>query len=251
MYQLILIIIFSLCLISFQNQLTETQNKIVEGKVNPVPKPTIEKEKKEGKKLVETFIDKIKIGVPRKHKIELNHIQNFGKTYENFVKIKFYSKNKNGKWKLRQNFEIEKDGELPLLPEFDDFNNDGFKDITFVSGEAGRGANQIRKLLIYDKKKDKLIHIKNSDDYPNLGYNKRLNSLNAWVFTGSTRTDFVRIVGDELKIFAQVVDYENEREIFVYDKDGNEKLLRKEKRTPKEGYQKYKNYDPLEPASHP
>jgi hypothetical protein len=51
-----------------------------------------------------------------------------------------------------------------------DFNNDGFKDVTYMSAEAARGANEIRRLFMYNREKDQLVYIKNSDQYPNLEY---------------------------------------------------------------------------------
>ncbi len=51
--------------------------------------------------------------------------------------------------------------------QLEDFNNDGIKDMTYVSAVAARGANEVRRLFIYDKKRDELVYIKNSEDYPN------------------------------------------------------------------------------------
>ena len=66
-------------------------------------------------------------------------------------------------------------------PNISDFNNDNFKDITFISGSAARGANEVRRLFIYDNQNRELISIVNSQNYPNMQYNKELNCIDAFI----------------------------------------------------------------------
>lgn len=196
---------------------------------------------KHGDELVESFSDDAKIGVPHKNKIE---IFNFKKQNGNVAEINFYSLNENKEWKLKQKFEFEKDDLHGCDPEIKDFNNDGFKDVTYVSNVAARGANEIRKLFVYDRKKDELVYIKNSEDYPNLLYNKTLNCLDAQRFYGGTATDFLKIEGDRLKIFAYVETFGSERKVYLVNKNGKEKLLRKSKVSKDDDFTRYKTFNP-------
>ena len=165
MYSFFLSIFLMLSIASCQNSQTETAGKIVEGNANSTLISKPEENKLSKPEIIESFSDDRKIGMPRKNKIELSQFED---DKDNFVVIKFYSLEKNKEWKLKQNFELVKYGGLPFEPQIKDFNNDGFKDLTYVSGIAARGANEIRNLFIYDKKKDELVFIKNSGDYPRL-----------------------------------------------------------------------------------
>lgn len=213
---------------------------------------SVEKNKQTGdKELMEFFSDDSRIGVPHRNKIE---ISNFKKPDDfNVAIVKFYSLDeKNKDWKLKQTFEFEKDAIAKLDAKLKDFNNDGFKDVTYISDVAARGANEIRRLFIYDRKKDELVYIKNSEEFPNLQYNKELKCLDAWRVYGGTATDFLKIEGDILKEFARVentcVDDGNcERIVTVIDKNGKKKLLRKDKITADDIYERYKNFSPLIP----
>jgi hypothetical protein len=153
------------------------------------------------------------------------------------------------KWELRQIFNQEKYGSLGFDVQFSDFNNDGFNDVTFVSGIAARGANEVRNLFIYDKKNDRLIYIKNSGDYPNLLFNKTLNCLDSQVFTGSTWTSFLKIEGELLREFARVDIFDTalERRVYLIDKNGKERLLRTDKINNDELFERYKTFNPPTP----
>jgi hypothetical protein len=241
MYQFILILIFSLCFISCQTKQDEKPIKTVESRINAVPKPTIEKEKEERKEILETFSNENKIGIPGKNKIELS---NFGTSDESIVEVKFYSLNKNKSWKLKQSIKIEKFGGMPLQTDLSDFNNDGFKDLTFISESPARGANELRKLFIYDKKKDELIHIINSDEHPNLEYNKKLDCLTTMRYYGGFSTEFLKIDGNELKEFASVETMGDVRKVYLTDKNGERKLMRTDKINPQDGFIRYDTFDP-------
>ena len=120
-----------------------------------------------------------------------------------FVIINFFTR-QNGCWVSANHYELDKDDVLGMDPELSDFNNDGLNDMTYISAVAARGANEVRRLFIYNKSNDRLMMIENSDDYPNLRYNKRLNCLDAFLVYGGCSTVFLRIEGDSLKEFACV-----------------------------------------------
>lgn len=242
-----LLTVFALVVVSCQPQQAQKTNNSAEKKADSLTNSLVNQNSAEkdaeSLEIRESVVDDLKIGIPRKNKIELKV---FEASNENFVEIKFYSLNKNNKWQLKQNLKLTKYGGLELDMQIKDFNNDGFNDVTFVSGIAARGANEIRELLIYDKKTDNLIHIKNSSDYPNLKYNKRLNSLTAQRFYGGTSTDFIRIKGDILEEFASVESLGTERVVYLIDESGKKTILRKYKINEDEILERFKNFNPLE-----
>ena len=192
---------------------------------------------------IESFTDDSHIGVPHKNKVELN---NYKRSSGNLAVIKFFSLTDKKEWKLKQTFEFEKDDLTDCEPHIEDFNNDGFKDFTYNSNVAARGANEIRKLFIYDKKNNELVYIKNSEKYPNMAYNKKLDCIDAWRVYGGTSTDFLRIDGDVLREFASVENFDGKRTVTVIDSKGRQRVIRRDKITDDDLYTRYNNFKPLE-----
>lgn len=229
-----------------QKQPQTLANESVEVNTNTVAVTRHQEPKINTKELLKSFTENSKIGVPHKNKIELSLFEG---AKNNVVELKFYSLGKNKEWNSKQTVQLENYGALPLNAELKDFNNDGFKDLTYVSGIAARGANEIRNLLIYDKTKDELVYIKNSGDYPNLLYNKELNCIDAHIFTGSSETVFLKFENDTLKEFASVETSNtvNARNVYLIDKSGNKKLLRTDKISEDNLFERYKTFDPPKP----
>lgn len=244
MYQYIFIGILVLGFASCQNQQHKVSDEIAENDIKPISVPGIEEINYESNEPAEFFSDESKIGSPRKNKIEISEFRKFA---GNFATIKFYSSGKNKDWKLKQTFEFEKNTFLGCDPQLEDFNNDGLKDLTCISMAAARGANEVRRLFIYDKNRDELIYIKNSEDYPNLQYNKELNCLDALHFYGGVSTTFLKIDGDRLKQFASVEHFGDERTVSAIDENGEERILRKDKISRDDFYERYKNFNPPTP----
>ena len=128
-------------------------------------------------------------------------------------------------------------------PNISDFNNDNFNDITFISGTAARGANEVRRLFIYENQEQKLISMVNSQDYPNMLYNKELDCIDAFLVYGGCSTVFLNIQGDSLKEFASV-ELNDGLTVSTYDKNGKENIILTDK-TNKAGCIRYKNFRPL------
>jgi len=189
---------------------------------------------------IESFSDDRQIGRSGKNKIE---IRCFSRGSERLAELKFYSRSEYGSWFEVQSFKFEKDGVTDCNPTVEDFNNDGLKDLTYESQVAARGANEVRKLFIYDKDEDELVYIKNSENYPNLAYNKKLNCVDAWAFHGSTTTIFLRIERDMLKKFASV-HTGLERMVTVTRKDGTEVIIRREPMNEEDIYTRYSTFNP-------
>lgn len=245
MYRYIFIGFLVLANLSCQSPSAQTANNSVANKIDSISNSLENSDNSESveteEKLVESFSDDKNVGVPHKNKVELLMFED---SKDNRVELKFYSLAKDKSWELKQTIKQIKYGSLSLDVQIKDFNNDGNKDITFVSSIAARGANEIRNLFVYDKKNDQLIYIKNSGDYPNLLYNKRLNCLDAQRFYGGTATDFLKIEGDVLKEFASVETFGTERKVYLIDKNDERKLLRTDKVPEDWILERYKTFNP-------
>lgn len=192
--------------------------------------------------IIETFVDSLNIGKKGGNKIELIKHRVFD---DNYVIVKFYTKGPEpNRWYIQNTYIYECNALMNLEPNITDFNNDNFNDITFISSQAARGANEVRRLFIYDDSKRELISIVNSEDYPNMLYNKELNCIDAFLIHGGSSTIFARIKGDSLKEFASVHN-DSHRTVFEIDKSGKKKLLRRDKTDPENVYVRYINYKPL------
>ncbi len=192
--------------------------------------------------IIETFVDSLNIGEKGKNKVELIKHRVFDDTY---VIVKFYRKaTVPNRWFNANTYIVQCNAMQGLLPNITDFNNDNFNDITFISAQAARGANEVRRLFVYDDYERALTSIVNSEDYPNMLYNKELNCIDAFLFHGGTSTVFARLKGDSLKEFASVHN-DSHRTVYEVDKFGKDKLLRRDKINPEDVYIRYINYKPL------
>ncbi|AXY73555.1 hypothetical protein D3H65_05985 [Paraflavitalea soli] len=187
----------------------------------------------------EFFADSLHIGKRGLNKIELSLYSSADTSY---AVIQFFSKQSN-KWVLKNEYQYERRAAISCDPKLSDFNNDGLKDFTYISMEAARGANEVRRLFIYDKARDMLISMQNAEDYPNMQYNKELNCIDAFLVYGGCSTMFLRIKGDSLKPFARV-ELVDGLTVSTYDKQGKEKIIFQDS-TEKAVYVRYKNYKPL------
>jgi len=222
---------------------------------NPKEKKSLILVKKEDNKIVkkdsvkeineivlrESFVDSTTIGIKGKYKVELYSYNNMDSTY---VEIKLSEKQSNH-WLQKQKIVLPKDGVVSCDPKTIDFNNDKLNDFTFKSSIAARGANEIRTLLIFEKTTGKLKLITNSNNYPNLQYNEVLNCIDAWMVYAGSSTVFLKINHDSLREFAGVELYDGYREIYLVDKKGKHKTLKKEKIKDSEVYTRFKNFNPL------
>ena len=212
--------------------------------IYPISKPgqTIIKPEKtiDTVELRKFFADSLNIGRKKYNKIELSLYRT---SDSNYVVIKFYSRLNTKAWKLRQTFSFEKDGVTGLDTKLSDFNNDGLKDMTYISNVAARGANELRRLFIYNKHTDKLVYMINSEDFPNMLYNKELNCIDAFLVYGGCSTAFLKINGNLLKEFASVELFDG-LTVSIYDKKGKEKIILRDRKN-KAFLIRYKNFRPL------
>jgi hypothetical protein len=204
--------------------------------VRPTKKIEVQKDTAQ---LEEYFADSTNIGRRSLNKIELSK---YRAADSNYIVIHFFSQ-KNGRWNLRNEFQFAKDGVVVCDTKLSDFNNDGLNDMTYVSNIAARGANEIRRLFVYNKNKDELIYVKNSENYPNMLYNKELNCIDAWLFYGGCSTVFLKIEGDSLEEFASV-ELMDGLTVRTFDKSGKETVIRRDT-TSEAGHIRYKNFRPL------
>lgn len=188
----------------------------------------------------ETFIDSLEIGKAGVNTVILNQVRTTDSVY---VQLSFLSK-KEGTLVEQNKSNWPKDPLSGFHPKIVDFNNDGYKDVTFVSATAARGANEIRRLFIYDPSKDRLRCITNAMDYPNLRYNPKLKCIDGFRVYGGSSTDFLRLQGDSLFMFATVDLYEG-LTVTTFDADRTGQVIYRDT-TYEGGYIRFDNYSPLE-----
>ena len=145
---------------------------------------------------------------------------------------------------LIDSFEIDKDPVIGCEPKKYDYNGDGFMDYSFISNIAARGANEFRTLFIFDPIENRFIHIKNSEQYPNLIYNPKLTCLDGWAFHGGTTQSFLRLESDSLVLIYTIDVHGTERILGKYESGVQ---ISREVDTIKDvGFLRYINFDPFE-----
>ncbi len=232
------------------NSSQETKKQIVKADKAEIAKneiPSVDRQNEDtvNTEIIEIFVDSLNIGEKGKCKVQLIKHRVYD---DNFVIIKFYIKGRYTTkspetWMNTNTYCYETNAMMGFEPNISDFNNDNFNDITFISGTAARGANEVRRLLIYDSQNQELILLVNSQDYPNMLYNKELDCIDAFLVYGGCSTVFLRIEGDSLKKFASV-ELSDGLTVSTYDRNGKEKIILTDK-TNEAGYIRYKNFKPL------
>ncbi|HLO73402.1 MAG TPA: hypothetical protein VK164_05650 [Flavobacterium sp.] len=190
---------------------------------------------------IEVFSDSISFGQIHNNKVEVYKI---GDQENTFAKVYLYEK-KQLHWKLKDSLIIEAERINDLDTEIKDFNNDGFKDIIFTTGMAARGGNVIQTLILYSPKNKSLNWIKNSEHFPNLMYNEKLNCIDAFVLTGGQTTNFLKIKNDSLIEFAIVEQREGKIIAEVLDVNGKWKEIENIKDSP-DAFDRFINFKPIE-----
>ena len=190
---------------------------------------------------IERFTDSINFGIKTKNKIDIFRIEESQNT---FVKIYLYEKNKN-KWKIKDSLKVEGDKVNILNTEISDFNNDKLNDIIFTSGTSARGGNNVQTLILYKKDTKKLNWIKNSDYFPNLMYNEKLDCIDSFILTGGNTTCFLKIKNDSLFHFASVDQRDNKISIEILDENGKWKKTQSVEDN-SEDFKRFIDFNPIE-----
>lgn len=186
------------------------------------------------------LVDSLHVGRKHHNKVEVSQVLDHDGIY---VVIRFYAKT-GSRWSLRQQIRFEKAGSIDCDPKISDLTNDDYGDLTCISMEAARGANEVRRLYIYNKEKDSLVYLKNSEQYPNAQYNSYLNCIDALLVYGGCRTVFLRVRGDRLREVASVEVFDGLLTVSKIDKFGKDKVIRQMKYGKGE-MTRFKSYKPL------
>lgn len=194
----------------------------------------------DGTDTADFFLDSTHIGQQERDRIEMVQYRSPDSVQ---VLLKFFNR-RAGNFVIRQNLIFKKDGISGLQAKLADFNGDGFQDLTCVSATAARGANEVRRLWIYDPDGDSLRYIQNSMDYPNLLFNERLHCIDAFLVYGGCSTVFLKLNGDSLREFAKVELFDG-LTVTTVDRYGKSHLIKRDTAIHAENI-RYQNYDPLE-----
>jgi len=190
---------------------------------------------------LEVFKDSINFGKRNDNKIEIYKIGNQDST---FAKVYLYELH-NVDWKLKDSLILNAVRVNDLETEIKDFNNDGFNDIIFTSGMAARGGNIVQTLILYSNENQSLSWIKNSEDFPNLMYNEKLNCIDAVILTGGQTTYFLKIENDSLKEFASVDQSDGIITAKILEENGKWKEIKSIKES-SENFDRFIDFNPIE-----
>ena len=190
---------------------------------------------------LEFFSDSIRFGQIHNNKVEVYKI---GTEENTIAKVYLYEKDQLH-WKLKDSLILEAERINDLDTEIKDFNNDGFKDIIFTTGMAARGGNVVQTLILYSPENKSLNWIRNSERFPNLMYNEKLNCIDACVLTGGQTTYFLKIENDSLKEFANVEQRDGKIIAEVLDVNGKWKEIETIKDSP-DAFDRFINFRPIE-----
>ncbi len=184
------------------------------------------------------FIDSTSIGVPGKYKMVIEKI------VETFQYEFWLYKRKGNGWKEIQHVKDRTEEAHMFDPIVKDYNGDGFKDLSFHHMTAARGGNDLRIIFLFDPKKKQLVWLKNSENYPNLSYQKELKMLNGWALHAGSTTLFLEIQGDSVVKKATCEWYDSTIYINI---SKNGKWIEKEiDTTYKDPYMlRFSNFDPI------
>ncbi|MNS99137.1 hypothetical protein D3C72_1335310 [compost metagenome] len=187
------------------------------------------------------FSDSVKFGSKEKNRIDILKI---GTQDSTIIKVFLFEKNKKA-WQLKDSLLLRGERIEDLKTEVKDFNNDNFNDVIFTSGMAARGGNIVQTLILYSPKDKSLKWIKNSESYPNLMYNKKLNCVDALILTGGETTYFLKIKNDSLKEFANVDHRDGNITAEIVDENGKWKEIKSIKNQSQD-MKRFINYNPIE-----
>ena len=160
------------------------------------------------------------------------------------VYFMMYKKSKSS-WIKIQEGNFRKESSFPLTVDTsEDLNNDGYGDLKISFAQAVRGSNSIEKVLMFDPRKQQLVEILNSQEYPNLHYNQSRNCLSSYAFYGGTSTYFLKIKKNMLEEFGRV-DYSNDTVQSFRIINGKEILLQKRSYKSTDAAVFFSDFDPL------
>lgn len=203
---------------------------------------TLYKQNNDSLSIEDSFVDSTNIASNGLYKIDVKQVRD--DSIGVFVFFDLFKKD-HIKWALKQSYKMLKDDMTRLNIDISDFNNDGCNDLTIQTEMAARGSNEIKTLFIFDKLKEELVLIKNSSEYPNLKYNKRLDCIDAWLIYGGSSTIFLKLEADSLREFAGVSLLHGVVTIYEIDSIGNRNVLEERREERLDEYTRFMSYKPL------
>lgn len=170
----------------------------------------------------ETFVDSTMFGRKGRCKIE---VVRACMEYRSITRVRLYVKDGKG-WNPRDSCTFESDDCPSLNASVSDFNGDKLNDLVFTPRLAGRGANELLQLVVYNDTSQRLTVIVNSDEYPNLRYFSELDYLEAYRFYSGYSTEYLRVDADSLKLYASIETNDSIETVSMLDRQGQWKIIR-------------------------
>ena len=167
------------------------------------------------KKYVSTrlLVDSTYFGKPKKLLVEGNKlVEKDGSTIKFLFKQKF-----EDNWIVVDSFSREITDVLEPCIEFNDYDFDGFIDLSFNSDLGMNGSNEMRTIILFNPKLNRIKVLDISTEYPNLRINKEKKMLVSTIFSGSTENVFCRIEDDTINRIA-ILDFDKKLSLIKYSK---------------------------------
>jgi hypothetical protein len=119
-----------------------------------------------------------------------------------------------------------------VIPTFEDFNQDGIKDLNLQFGTGARGGNSYSYVFLQNKETGRLNFIEKSDFNPNLHYDTLRNVITSVsLYSGTTFLDY-ELKGNKLAAVSGIdVSADDEwtyRKHYTIDKEGKRHFFKKD-----------------------
>ena len=104
----------------------------------------------------------------------------------------------------------------PSVNYYDDYDFDGFNDLSYNSDLGMNGSNELRTIILFKPKLNRIKVLNNSTEYPNTRINKEKKLLVSTIYSGSTENVFCRIDEDTIKRIA-MLEFDNYLSLTKYN----------------------------------
>ncbi len=153
----------------------------------------------------------------------------YGELY--LVSITLFKKSGN-QWIVLQEIDSMESQVGNIIPTFEDFNQDGIKDLNLQFGTGARGGNSFSYAYLQNKETGRLTFIEASDEITNLHYDTLRNVISSIsLYSGTTFLDY-ELKGHKL-VEVSGIDVSTDeqwtyRKYYTIDKEGKQHVFKKD-----------------------